>query len=152
DPAAVGAQGARKLHLQLASDHRSIRLTGELFKTSGMLKRNQSWPRVLVPLEMVQQRRSPAQHVPVTIAATLTVPGSALLALPEMPPDWVDTQRQLRLEVQDGKQKCLSESPLPPSTTITIRGRPCTLTAAPLGDHVRIDLSEARPGTTPSAN
>jgi PKD repeat protein len=152
DPALLGAQGARKLRLQLAPDHRSLRLTGELFKTGGLLKRNQGWPSVLVPVMLVQQRRSAGQRAPALISATMTVPGSALLTLPETPTNWEDVRRQLRLEVRDGEQQLLQQAQLPRSGTISIRGRPCTLTATPVGDQVRIDLVDARPGTTPAAN
>jgi PKD repeat protein len=151
DPAALGATGARKLHLQLSPDRQVLSLTGELFKTGGLLKRNQGTPAVLVPVVIVQKRRSPTQRPPVPVAATLTIPGSALLALPDAPPGWEDLQRQLRLEMRDGDQSILPESPLPHSGAILVRGRRCTLTATPLGDHVRIDLSEVPPPLGPPA-
>jgi PKD repeat protein len=152
DPAVLGATGARKLHLQLSPDRQLLTLTGELFKAGGLLKHNQGTPAVLVPVVIVQQRRSAAQRPAVQVAATLTIPGSALLALPEAPPDWEDLQRQLKLEMRDGDQSLLAEAPLPRSGTITVRGRPCTLTATPLGDHVRIDLGDVPPLGPPAAN
>jgi PKD repeat protein len=152
DPTALGAPGARKLHLQLSPDRQLLRLTGELFKAGGLLKRGQAAPAVLVPLMIVQQRRGPAQRQPVMVAATLTVPGSALLALPEVPPDWEEMHRELHLEMRDGDQSLLPESPLPRSGTITVRGRRCTLTATPVGDHVRIDLGDVPPVSPPAAN
>lgn len=87
-----------------------------------------------------------------TVTATMAVAGSTVLTLPRTPCDCCEVQRQYRLELRDGARVIWRDSRLPNNTPVIIQNRPCTLTATPVGDQVRIDLIEARPGRTFSAN
>ena len=85
-------------------------------------------------------------------AVTLPAPGSGMIPLPPVPCTWCDTQRQLRLELREGDRIVRQQSQLPHNEPVTVQNRRCTLNATLLGDQVRIDLFEVKPGLTPSAN
>src|SRR5262245_23776746 len=50
----------KNLKLELAADRRSVRLTGELSRATGLLHRNQPPPRAVVPVLLTLQRQTPA--------------------------------------------------------------------------------------------
>jgi PKD repeat protein len=149
DPKDVTAAGARNLSLQLVQDGRLVQLGGELFRDAS-LKRGTA-PAVRVPVVLTQEKRTSVSRPPVPVSATLTVPGTAVLALPPLPADWVDAKRLYRLELQDGERVVWQDAQLPRNKPVTVQKRRCLLTAAPAGDQVRIDLVEDR-GHPPSAN
>lgn len=151
DPSLVEGRGARNLKLVLAEDRRSVRLTGQLVKEARAAKRSAP-SGVQVPVLLTQEKKSPAHRPATPVTATLTLPGSALLMLPPLPPDWVDAKRQMRLELRDGEHVLWQESQMPRNSPVTIQGRRYLLTVNPVGDKVRVDLIEARSGVGPSAN
>jgi PKD repeat protein len=149
DPKDVTAAGARGLTLQLLQDGRLVQLSGELVKDAST-KRGTP-PSVKVPVVLTQEKRTSITRPPVPVSATVTVPGSAVVALPPLPADWVDAKRLYRLELQDGERVVWQDSQLPRNKPVTVQKRRCLLTATPAGDQVRIDLVEDR-GHPPSAN
>lgn len=152
DPAMVDGRGAKNLKLQLADDRRSLRLTGQLVKDASAGKRGNPMPNVQVPVILTQERRTQAHRPAVPVTGTLTVPGSALLMLPPVPPDWVDVKRQMRLELRDGEHAVWQESQMPRNSLVTWQGRRYYLSATPVGEKLRVDLVEARNGIGPAAN
>jgi PKD repeat protein len=143
--------GMRNVKLKLASDHRSVRLSGQLARDPMHGKKKEQQPNVTVPVLIVQEKRSHAHRPPVTITASFSVPGSTLLALPDLPKDWVDAKRQVRLDLMDGDRIVIQESYLPRNRSIAVQNKHCVLNAEQLGDHIRIDLNEDK-GTPPVAN
>jgi PKD repeat protein len=152
DPALVKGGTVRNLKLLMSPDRGSVRLTGELVKPAGLGKRGTPAPNVELPVVLVEERRTAAQRPATPVTATLTAPGSAMLMLPPLPADWVDPQRQMRLELRAGDRIVCQESVLPRGKVVTINNRPYLLSATPVGGQLRVDLAPARPGTSPSAN
>ena len=149
DPAAVGARGVRELRLQLASDRRSVRLTGELVREGG---KGSALPTLSLPVELVQQRRTPASRAGVPVTATLSVPGSAVLTMPPLPSDWTEPRRQARLELREGDRVVWQESQLTRGALLTLQNKRCIVSATAAGSQVRVDLVELPPGLIPTAN
>ena len=101
---------------------------------------------------LTEERRTHVARPAVPVTATLTVPGSALVSLPPLPGDWLDPQRQLRLELRDGDRIVWPEALLPRGASVTLQQRRCSLTAQPLENQVRIDLLDVKPGPAPTRN
>ena len=59
-----------------------------------------------------------------------------------MPPDWVDVRRKARLELRDGDTvlKAVDLDRQPVGGTLALQGRNYRLSAACVGDQVRVDL------------
>lgn len=152
DPAMLGIKNARNLRLQVAADRRSVQLTGELVRETGMLKRNAPAPTVALPVQLVQERRVPATRSAVPMTAMLTVPGSAILNLPPLPTDWVEPRRQARVELREGERVLWQESQLNRNALVTVHNKRCIVTATPTGNQVRIDLVEVPIGLLQPAN
>jgi PKD repeat protein len=151
DPSEVRGASIQNATLQMGPEHRWVRLTGELLRSDGG-KRSSTPPTLELPVVLVQERRSAVHRPPIPVTTTLAMPGTAMLMLPPVPTDWVDVRRQLRLELRDGEHVVWSESQTPRNTPVTIQNRPYLLSASPVGDRIRIDLVEARPGQGPAAN
>jgi PKD repeat protein len=148
----VSGQGGKDLHVQLSADRRSAQLTGRLERdVLGLLRKNHTQPTLVVKLLVTEERRTRVKQPAIPLSTTLTLPGTATMALPPTPCDWSDVQCQLRLELHDGDQVVWPEAPLPRNAYLTLRNRRYVLNATPAGGQVRIDLAEARPGLT-SAN
>jgi hypothetical protein len=153
DPSVVKGGNVRNLRLQLAPDRRSVRLTGELVRPATLGKQGAVVPNVEVPVRLVEERRTAAQRSATPVTATLMVPGSTMLMMPPLPPDWIDAQRQLQLQLRAGNSVLWQGSQLPHGAPVTINNRACVLTATPAaGGQLRIDLTDARAGMSPSAN
>lgn len=143
----------RNMQVKVAPDRKSALLTGELLKPDGgLLPKGRPAQPTRIETRLVEEKRSPVVRPATPVTAALTVPGSTILSLPAMPCDCVNSQRQYRLELRDGSGIVWQESRLPQNAPITVQNRRCTLTATPIGDQVRIDLLEVRPGTRLSAN
>lgn len=147
DPTAVGCPGARDLKLQLAPDRRSAMLTGQLVREGG----KRGGASLSLPVVLLQERRSRAARPPIPVTSALAVPGSATLSLPPLPANWVDTQRQVRVELRDGDRVIWQCSQVPSTAVIPLRGRRYSVTTRVQGNQVAIDLAEVRPGQSASA-
>jgi PKD repeat protein len=152
DPSLVKGGNVRNLKLQLATDRRSVRLTGELLRPANLGKQGAVLPNVEVPVQLVEERRTGAQRPATPVTATLTAPGSAMLMLPPLPADWVNPQRQMQLQLRAGNNLLWQGSQLPRGTPVTINNRAYLLTATPTAGQLRLDLVDARAGASPSAN
>jgi hypothetical protein len=125
----------RDLKVQVSADRRSVRLTGELIKTGN----SQS---LAVKVHLTQERRTRVSRPALPVTTTLPAPGSGIVPLPPVPPDWVDVQRQLRLELRDGDRIAWASAPLPQGAAVAIGNRTFSLSARPIGDQVRVDLAD----------
>jgi PKD repeat protein len=159
DANALGATGARNLQLQIASDRHSVKLTGELVKDSAAAKGKGPMPSLVFPVVLVQQRKSAATRPPVAATTTLPLPGStptsAILTLPTISADWVDTKRTATLALVDGDNTIWQGrgTQLPHNAVITYHGRQLQLNVTQLGaGQVKLDLAEFKAATTPTAN
>jgi PKD repeat protein len=148
----VNDQGARGLELKVAPDGQSAHLTGELVQETSLFRRNGAPPNVVVRAILTQERRLSDMRQAIPVTGTLSVPGSALLALPPLPANWIDPQRQLRLELRDGDRVVWQESQLPRGGGVALDKGHYSLTATPLGNQVRVELTEEKAGTHPAAN
>jgi PKD repeat protein len=150
---AVKGGNARNVQVQVAADRRSVRLTGELVKQAGMLHRNAPPATVFLQVQLVQERQIQATRPPCVVTANLAMPGSVLLPLPPCG-DWVVSQRQLHLELHEGSQAIWKQSqgPLPHGLTLDYHQRRWSLTATPVGNQLRVELTELKPRLGPSAN
>jgi PKD repeat protein len=140
-------EGVRNVEVKVAPDARSVHLTGELVRQTGMLHRNDPPANLLVRVVLVQERRLPARRPTVPVTATLNVPGAALLVLPPLPADWVEPQRQFRLELRDGDRVVWPESQLPRGGMVALQDRRFVLNATPLGNQVRVELAPEKVAT-----
>jgi hypothetical protein len=139
-------RGAKNLKVQLASDRRSVHLIGDLVKDDSLMKVNAPLPHLVVPVVIEEQKKTPVTRAAVPVAGTLTAPGSALLALPPVPADWIDTKRQVQLELRVGDQMVWHDSHLPKNALVTLPAGRFLLTATPQGSQMRVDLTKATGG------
>lgn len=135
----------RGLDLKVAPDRRSAKLTGQLVQEKGLFKRSGAPPSVLVRVMLTQESRTPASRPGVPVSSTLTVPGTVTLPLPPLPGGWVEPRRLIRLELRDGDRVIWQESRLPRNVSVSVRNRPCSLSAIPVGDQVRVELLDGKP-------
>lgn len=145
----VNDQGVRNLEVKIAPDRQSVRVTGELVKASGFFNRNTPPPSLMVKVLLTQERRVTESRPALPVTGAINVPGSLLLALPSFPANWIDPQRQLKLELRDGDRVVWQQVQLPRNAPVTAQNHACTLTATPLGSsQIRIDLvdNKAAPG------
>jgi hypothetical protein len=152
DPSVVKGGNVRNLRLQLTPDRHAVRLTGELVRPANLSKQSAVVPNVELAVQLVEERRVAAQRPATPVTATLTAPGSAMLMMPPMPADWVDPHRQVQLELRAGNRVLWQGSQLPRGTPVTINHRAYLLSATSVGGQLRLDLTDARTGITPSAN
>jgi hypothetical protein len=138
----ISARGAENLDLRAASDGRSAHLTGKLTKQSARFGRKSALPNLLVHVVLTQEYRVPASRPTVPVTAAIAPPGSVLLPLPALPANWVDPQRDVRLEMRDGDRVLWDDSRLPRHAALKIKDRPYSLTAILRGDQVRVELAE----------
>jgi hypothetical protein len=146
----VNDQGVRNLELNIAPDRQSVHVTGELFRQTGLLTRikgNASPPNMLVRVHMTQERQILEKRAPVSASGTLNVPGNVLMALPPLPDGWINPQRQLTLQVRDCERVAWQGPQLPRGAPVTVQNKSCSLTATPVGNQLRVELTEVKPGT-----
>jgi PKD repeat protein len=140
DCAGLGIRSARTVQLQLSPDRQLVTVTGELVRQTGLTA-------LSMPVVLRQQRRVAAHQAnPVTATLALPNPGgttSTLLHLPPIPPDWVDSQRSVLLEVRSGGQVIWQGSQLPRGALVTVGGRRCVLTTTLTAEQMRVDLADA---------
>ena len=89
----------RNLKVTLATDHRSLQLTGELVITRQL---QQAPNPPVVPIILSQEKQINSQSAPIELATAVTPGSSALLPLPPLPNGAAPGQRQIMLEIIDG--------------------------------------------------
>jgi hypothetical protein len=89
----------RNLKIAIASDHRSLQLTGELAVSRQLL---QSPSPPLVPIILAQEKQINSQSAPIELAMAVTPGSSAILPLPPLPSGAPPDTRQIMLEILDG--------------------------------------------------
>jgi PKD repeat protein len=150
----VDGQSARNLQLQLMPDQQSVLLTGELVNGTSLLNRTAPPTTAFVKIELVQERRTESTRPAALVTANVAMPGSVRLPMPALPGGWELAQRQLCLELHDGDQVVWKQSQgdLPHSLPLNWNKQHWTLTAAPDGNQLRVDLAAAKAASAPSAN
>jgi PKD repeat protein len=135
-----GCNGIRNLRLQISADRKSVHLTGEMAKSSSFGQRNAPLPKLLVPVVLMQEKKSAVASAPVPVAAAMNIPGMAVLTLPSVPADWKDVKRQVRVELRYGDQVLWHDTQLPHNAAVKLGNGTYVLTATPKGNQVRFDL------------
>jgi PKD repeat protein len=145
-------RGIHNLHLQLAADRRSVHLTGDMVKENSLGQRNAALPHLMVPVVLVQQKKSAAARPAVPVASALTAPGTTIISMPPMPSDWVDAKRQTQLELQVDGQAVWRDSKMPRNAPVTLPSGRFLLTATMVNNNqVRVDLVKPS-GVGPAGN
>jgi PKD repeat protein len=145
DAALLGQKAARALRLTLSPDRQTLKLTGELVRDNLA-----SPPVFALPLEILEQREVAAGPTEVQLATALGVPGSTFpsantVALPPLPSDWTTSDRQVRVELDDGTVAVLQPTPLPTSSITTVAGRSVLFNATRVKDQVNVSLTSPGP-------
>jgi hypothetical protein len=138
----VQDNGGRNVSLQLQPDRRSVHLTGELVRATGLFSHKAPLPNLVLQVVLKQEKQAPATRAPVQLAATLEAPGSALLTLPPVQADWVNVKRTIRLVLQEDNRVVWQETQLPNGAPVVLQNRPYKLTATTAGNQVRVQLVE----------
>lgn len=73
----------------------------------------------------------------------MSVPGTTVLPLPAVPRNWVNPQRQMQLEIRDGNQIVWQDAKMPQCVPVVVQNRRVLVSAAVVGDQVRLDLQDA---------
>jgi hypothetical protein len=129
--------------LEITPDRKKVRLSGELLKNP---RDPSPWVApVVLTLERRVARGSKAMS---PVAVPLQVPGTTLLPMPMPQGRWTSRQHNLTLEVREGNQPqpLWQTAQLPRREEFNLRGRRYQLTATAVGNQVRIDVVELRPG------
>ncbi len=120
---------------QIAPDKRSVQITGKIGKAkagdSAVLNEQ---------LVLVEQRKEKAQREPVPMAGAVAAGAPTTLALPAVPANWTDVQRQYSFELWHASQLLWKGSQLPHNVPVTIAGQTYTLAAMPKGEQVQVTL------------
>src|SRR5262249_30125059 len=128
----------KAVRVQASPDKKKLIVSGEPSKPAAS---------VTVTLVAAEQRKGPPTvKAAEPLASALSVPGSTVLPLPQLPPGWVVKNRKLGLAlVQDGKKVEWKENELPNNAVVQISsGHFFGVTATVQGGQVRIDLSEVK--------
>lgn len=144
EPPAKGAM--RNLKPEVSPDHTKVRISGELLKPSTLLTgKNMAAPQCAVRLELTLVRRSAAVTRTVDpVMMELNAPGSTALPLPPPPAGLEVQNKQVSLEIQDGRQVLWNQAGLPNGAAVTMRSRQVRVTALEQGNQLRLDVVEAR--------
>lgn len=142
----VTSTGVRNLRLEVTPDRRFVQLSGELVRDVSWLRRSATPATVFAQAVLTQERRVPVSRPAQMVTATMTIPGTVLLPMPALPPDFVEPQRQVRLELRDGDRIIWQDSQLPRAAKVVMQNRHCLLTAAATGqgDQVRVEIAEQK--------
>jgi PKD repeat protein len=146
DPEALELRNAQNLHLQMAKDRGSVRLAGDLVRSSE--KNGGPPPSVVLQGEMTEELRTVMSR-PMQVPAMMMAPApgqttTQYVALPAPPADWVDMQPpKLHLTVSDGVTVLAKDVPVPGQIGLTLHQRRCTLVATMRKDRVQLDLIAA---------
>ncbi len=143
DGTALGQPAARNLKLTLSQDRQSLKLTGEMVATTPRLRRDSRSP------SRSRSSGSGAGPTEVQLAQPLGVPGSAYpsagaVALPALPPDWITSNRSVRVELDDGKIIRVNTTPLPTSSQTTVAGFQVMFNAMQVKNQVNVSLTDAK--------
>lgn len=135
------------LALQISPDGHKVVLSGDLTRGGGLLHRNAPTPNWVVQLALGQERwERPVTRPEEPLALPLKVPGTTFLAIRKLPDGWESKTYKLSLELREGSQTIWQNPELPQNAPLQIRNRPCRVTATVVGDQVRVDVVERRPG------
>jgi PKD repeat protein len=144
---------AKGLRVDMAADRKSARLTGELARSVGILGKKGPPPSLVVQVALALERQAPVNRAPIQLAATVSVPGTATIPLPPLPANWINARRTVQLQIQDENKIVWQGAQLPSGVPLTIQNKPCRATATVVNNNqIRVDLTDARAATRPTAN
>ncbi len=157
DPGVFKLQSVRNLLLTISADRKILRLTGELVRSDEASLGKAPLPTMTLPVELVEERRTPATRSGVPVATTLAIPSNgqasvASLVLPSLPQDWVEVQRKIRLELRDETTTLWQETKIPSNGLLTFQTKRFLISATKSAEQIRIDLVENQPETKPTPN
>lgn len=128
-------RNVEKTQWQIASDKKSVKITGQVVKVSGA-----SSAVLNEHFTITEQRKAKASRDPVPVASMMSAPGTATLLLPPVPDNWTDVQRQFTFELRQDNQVLWQGAQLPVNIPVTLNGRSFSLAATPKGERVQIEL------------
>jgi PKD repeat protein len=147
DAEQLGLHSVRNLHLEVADDRQSVRLTGDLVRDPA--HRDDPCGMVL-PVVLREQKRVSmdlkAQEVTAVVALPENgSPSSVMLPFPPLAKTCEKAQRNLTLQLRDGDQVVWQDTQLTKSAIATLQKRRFVVTATKMSDQVRVDMIEAPP-------
>jgi PKD repeat protein len=147
DVKALKLPRVQNLKLQFPLDRTTLKLTGELVKDATAPKGKAEIPRILLPVELTEQRQLPTAQSLLAGTVTLTVPrgatpSSGSIPLPKMPSNWVNPKRTLRLDLYDGEKVLWQGADLPQNQVVIMGQKRYRLNATRVGESVQIDLRD----------
>ncbi len=147
DPGVFKLQSVRNLILSISPDRKILRLTGELLRSEDAALGKTALPSLAIPVELVEERRTPASRSGVPVATTLAIPSNgqsslASLIFPSLPQDWVEVQRKIRLELRDETSTLWQENKIPSNGLLTFQNKRYLISATKSSEQIRIDLIE----------
>jgi PKD repeat protein len=151
NPLLLGLGNASDVKLQLVDGGKAVQLTGVPAKNW----RGQPQP-LKVTLVLTEQKRESVKQDGLTSSTTLSVPAgpkstAADVALPSVPSDWVNVNRQAALKLLDG-DKILWQGALPSSASFAVAKRSCLLNVTAANGRVHLELHDTTPVSAPTAN
>ena len=146
----LGLRSARNLRLEMATDRRAVRLTGDLVRDPA--HRNEPCGMVL-PVVLSEQKRLAMDLKAQQVTAVVALPEkgascTAVLPFPPLAKTCEKAQRSLTLQLRDGDQVVWQDAELTKSALVTLQKRQFIVTVTKMSDQVRVDLLEAPPTST----
>lgn len=136
---------ARNVRVEIAEDHRSALLTGDVVTPAGWVRPSGPPSTGFAQIVLTQERTVPVTRPAQMVTATMSVPGTALLPLPTVPSDWSEVTRDIRVELRDGEQVVWQGAGLPRNAPLALQNRRCALSAVAASDQLRVELTEIKP-------
>jgi hypothetical protein len=140
--------------LEISSDRRKVKFTGEIVKPGGFIPVPRTTPvaNAVVEVALTQERHEQPVKRPTEVSLALAVPGSTVLPLPSLPDNWMMKERSLGLELKQGDKTAWQDSKLPQNASLQLQNRTYRVTAIEQGNQVKLDIVEVRKPGTPSGN
>lgn len=154
DPGVFNLQSVRNLLLTISADRKILRLTGELIRSEEATLGKSPLPSITLPVELQEERRTPATRSGVPVATTVAIPSNgqasvASLILPSLPQDWTEVQRKIRLELRDETSTLWQESKIPSNGFLSFQNKRFLISATKSAEQIRIDIMENQPEKKP---
>lgn len=140
----VNSKLVKNAKLEITPDKTSIRVSGELVKSSSWVK-NTPLPTWTATIKAtVEHRFPPTTKKSEPVVANLNVPGTTQLLLPKLSAGWEITSRTLNLELREGASVLYRGTQLPVGAAVQIKGRPHRVTAVEAGDYLQVQISDLK--------
>jgi PKD repeat protein len=145
------SKAGKNLDLKVAADRQSALLTGELYRTTGLLGKKLPTPVLRARVVMTQQQRTTVSR-PLAFTMTVNPAGPSVLTLPRQS-SWENVRRTgWKMELKEGDRTLWQGAEMPQGMAVRLNNDPCRITAAVQGDRVRVDVVRDKTGQDPKAN